>query len=253
MNFIVKESSKSLYALNGAWLPIKFAVSNPNRVAVYGDPAFAEDTLRRMTDRSNTFVYSESTLQKKFGIHKAKDVFHINVSDILPSAEKAKDERSAPEPSSNISETAQDSSCDTNLMEYGKGANLDAVYATPFIMDSLDLLEQMLALAERTDTYMHEQPEELRQVERKICDELHYVEFMSLNGADGYKAYRRLHELRVERRRLKNEQFVATRLYNLFDAETNRKISDAIQVITKIPDRHYTPREYWPEKENASE
>lgn len=253
MNFIVKESSKSLYALNGAWLPIKFAVSNPARVAVYGDSAFAEDTLRRMADRSNTFVYSESTLQKKFGVHKAKDVFRINIPDVLPPTEKAKDEQPVPEPDSNLGDAAQDSSFDTNQIEYGKGANLDAVYATPFIMDALDLLEQMLTLAERTDTYMHEQPEELRQVERKICDELHYVEFMSLNGADGYKAYRRLHELRVERRRLKNEQFVATRLYNLFDAETNRKISDAIQVITKIPDRHYTPREYWPEKENASE
>lgn len=193
------------------------------------------------------------TLQKKFGIYKAKDVFRINVHDTLSLQDKSNSEEPAVEPILVPAEEPQPAIDDVNQLEYGKGANLDAVYETPFIMDALDLLEQMLALAERTDTYMHEQLEELRQVECKICDELHYVEFMSLNGADGYKAYRRLHELRVERRRLKNEQFVATRLYNLFDAEAKRKISEAIQVITKIPDRHYVPREYWPEKEDASE
>ena len=49
----------------------------------------------------------------------------------------------------------------------------------------------------------------LNEVENKIQDVLHAIEFNSYNARDGYKMYKLLHDLRLERRRYKDEQIIA--------------------------------------------
>ena len=49
----------------------------------------------------------------------------------------------------------------------------------------------------------------LNEVENKIQDVLHAIEFNSYNVRDGYKMYKLLHDLRLERRRYKDEQIIA--------------------------------------------
>ena len=49
----------------------------------------------------------------------------------------------------------------------------------------------------------------LQEVENKIQDVLHAIEFNSYNARDGYKIYKLLHDLRVERRKYKDEQIIA--------------------------------------------
>lgn len=49
----------------------------------------------------------------------------------------------------------------------------------------------------------------LQEVENKIQDVLHAVEFNSYNACDGYKIYKLLHDLRLERRKYKDEQIIA--------------------------------------------
>ena len=49
----------------------------------------------------------------------------------------------------------------------------------------------------------------LQEVENKIQDVLHAIEFNSYNARDGYKIYKMLHDLRVERRKYKDEQIIA--------------------------------------------
>ena len=46
----------------------------------------------------------------------------------------------------------------------------------------------------------------LQEVEDKIQDVLHAIEFNSYNARDGYKIYKLLHDLRLERRKKKNEK-----------------------------------------------
>lgn len=49
----------------------------------------------------------------------------------------------------------------------------------------------------------------LKEVENKIQDVLHAIEFNSYNARDGYKIYKLLHDLRLERRKYKDEQIIA--------------------------------------------
>lgn len=48
----------------------------------------------------------------------------------------------------------------------------------------------------------------LQEVENKIQDVLHAIEFNSYNARDGYKIYKLLHNLRLERRKYKDEIFI---------------------------------------------
>lgn len=48
----------------------------------------------------------------------------------------------------------------------------------------------------------------LKEVENKIQDVLHAIEFNSYNARDGYKIYKLLHDLRLERRKYKDEIFI---------------------------------------------
>lgn len=49
----------------------------------------------------------------------------------------------------------------------------------------------------------------LQEVNNKIRDVLHAIEFNSYNACDGYKIYKLLHDLRLERRKYKDEQIIA--------------------------------------------
>lgn len=49
----------------------------------------------------------------------------------------------------------------------------------------------------------------LQEVENKIQDVLHAIEFNLYNARDGYKIYKLLHDLRLERRKYKDEQIIA--------------------------------------------
>ena len=49
----------------------------------------------------------------------------------------------------------------------------------------------------------------LQEVENKIQDVLHAIEFNSYNAIDGYKIYKLLHDLRLERRKYKDEKIIA--------------------------------------------
>ena len=65
-----------------------------------------------------------------------------------------------------------------------------------------DLHDQLVARAPWID-------HKLTEVENKIQDVLHAIEFNSYNARDGYKIYKLLHDLRLERRKYKDEQIIA--------------------------------------------
>ena len=65
-----------------------------------------------------------------------------------------------------------------------------------------DLHDQLVARAPWID-------HKLTEVENKIQDVLHAIEFNSYNARDGHKIYKLLHDLRLERRKYKDEQIIA--------------------------------------------
>ena len=80
----------------------------------------------------------------------------------------------------------------------------------------------------------------LQEVENKIQDVLHAIEFNSYNARDGYKIYKLLHDLRLERRKYKDEQIIADVMKSGF-ANSNWEL--ARTRVDDLKDRQYQVRE----------
>ena len=76
----------------------------------------------------------------------------------------------------------------------------------------------------------------LQEVENKIQDVLHAIEFNSYNARDGYKIYKLLHDLRIERRKYKDEQIIADVMKSGF-ANSNWEL--ARTRVDDLKDRQY--------------
>lgn len=80
----------------------------------------------------------------------------------------------------------------------------------------------------------------LTEVENKIQDVLHAIEFNSYNARDGYKIYKLLHDLRLERRKYKDEIFIRELIDdNIHDADWGKFRSR----VKDVKDRQYHVRE----------
>ena len=80
----------------------------------------------------------------------------------------------------------------------------------------------------------------LQEVENKIQDVLHAIEFNSYNARDGYKIYRLLHDLRLERRKYKDEQIIADVMKSGFAGSNWELVRTRVD---DLKDRQYHVRE----------
>lgn len=96
-----------------------------------------------------------------------------------------------------------------------------------------DLHDQLVARAPWID-------HKLTEIENKIQDVLHAIEFNSYNARDGYKIYKLLHDLRIERRKYKDEIFIRELIDdNIHDADWGKFRSR----VKDVKDRQYHVRE----------
>ena len=89
---------------------------------------------------------------------------------------------------------------DFDQFENSELVNYDSTLAQ--IGSFCDLHDQLVARATWVEY-------KLQEVENKIQDVLHAIEFNLYNARDGYKIYKLLHDLRIERRKYKDEQIIA--------------------------------------------
>ena len=80
----------------------------------------------------------------------------------------------------------------------------------------------------------------LQEVENKIQDVLHAIEFNSYNARDGYKIYKMLHDLRLERRKYKDEQIIADVMKSGFTGSNWELVRTRVD---DLKDRQYHVRE----------
>lgn len=96
-----------------------------------------------------------------------------------------------------------------------------------------DLYDQLVARAPWID-------HKLTEVDNKIQDVLHAIEFNSYNARDGYKIYKLLHDLRLERRKYKDEIFIREliddNIHNVDWGKFKSRVKD-------VKDRRYHVRE----------
>lgn len=113
----------------------------------------------------------------------------------------------------------------SNLVDYGS--------ALAQIGSFCDLHDQLVARATWVEY-------KLQEVENKIQDVLHAIEFNSYNARDGYKIYKLLHDLRLERRKYKDEQIIADVMKSGF-AGSNWELTRSR--VDDLKDRQYHVRE----------
>lgn len=121
-------------------------------------------------------------------------------------------------------------------VDFDRNTNLDLVdydSALAQIGSFCDLHDQLLARAAWVEY-------KLQEVENKIQDVLHAIEFNSYNARDGYKIYKLLHDLRLERRKYKDEQIIADVMKSGF-AGSNWEL--ARTRVDNLKDRQYHVRE----------
>lgn len=86
--------------------------------------------------------------------------------------------------------------------------------------------------------------EEMSKYDRQRSDVEHYIEFNmgKLNACDGYKAYKLLQNVLVERRKVKDELTIIQAVRDRIEfPEELAKIDTHVQALK---DRHYEPREF---------
>lgn len=109
--------------------------------------------------------------------------------------------------------------------------NYDSALAQ--ISSFCDLHDQLVARAPWID-------HKLTEVDNKIQDVLHAIEFNSYNARDGYKIYKLLHDLRIERRKYKDEIFIREliddNIHNVDWGKFRSRVKD-------VKDRQYHVRE----------
>lgn len=96
-----------------------------------------------------------------------------------------------------------------------------------------DLHDQLVARAPWID-------HKLIEVDNKIQDVLHAIEFNSYNARDGYKIYKLLHDLRLERRKYKDEIFIRELIDNNIHSADWGKFRSRVK---DMKDRQYHARE----------
>lgn len=79
----------------------------------------------------------------------------------------------------------------------------------------------------------------LQEVENKIQDVLHAIEFNSYNARDGYKIYKLLHDLRLERRKYKDEQIISDVMKSGFASSNWELVRTRVD---DLKDRQYNVR-----------
>lgn len=81
---------------------------------------------------------------------------------------------------------------------------------------------------------------QLSKVDQKLSDIAHYIEFVNLNAAQGYKAYKMIKVRRIRRRSIKNELDVLNIILSKKISET---ATDEIEkAIAGMDKRKYEPR-----------
>lgn len=116
----------------------------------------------------------------------------------------------------------------------------EKVMVSENIQHWLDKISDLNGLASDALHRKEELNQQLSNIDKEICDVLHYIEFCNLNAAQGYKAYKMIKERRIIRRSIKNE-------LNVLNIILSKKISETAtdeinKCVAGMDKRTYEPR-----------
>ena len=181
-----------------------------------------------MRDRYGKYVpTSNETLADVFGNKEANSVYQNNLSKALKSCFHVEKIDKPPELVKQITQEKVNENTETP----SNSENIQ--YWIDKISDLNGLASEAL---HRKDNLLSQ----LSKIDQELSDINHYIEFVNLNAAQGYKAYKMIKDRRIIRRSIKNELDVINIILGKKISET---ATDEIQkAISGMDKRTYEPR-----------
>ena len=118
----------------------------------------------------------------------------------------------------------------------------------PTMFDSLDndwetTLSKLCYMSSHIQEYQNNLNTMLSDVDREVCDLLHFLEFKELDDSDMLKASKMLQDARRRRREIKDEmEKTALMRATFLDKEFGMKVHQSLEQMERMKCRQYTPR-----------
>ena len=104
-------------------------------------------------------------------------------------------------------------------------------------------MENLISFCSQLKQYRLNLNHMLSEVDKEICDIMHYIEFYNLDAAKGYKMYKMLKDCRLRRRKIKDEyEKVGAAITVLANEDLIEKMKTALKQMKGLDNRLYTPR-----------
>ena len=110
-------------------------------------------------------------------------------------------------------------------------------------LDWNSYIEEVIDITSQLRQYRSNLSYMLSQVNKEICDIMHYVEFFNLDAARGYKVYKMLKERRIRRRHIKDEfEKVSAVIQAMGDEPFMQRMNTCLRQMEGLDHRQYEPR-----------
>lgn len=240
--YIINENKGCVLAKKNKWMNIK-AVTAGNKTSLryFNTLVDAQSAMVSLPGHGCLSVYSTEKCWDVYGINlqnpgtEYKTAIQPKSAEAVNAAKKEQNIKDAP---------AKD--------VYRKGGEVDSnnvnmTLQTPFIMNSMQLLENLSVLREEWNDIAQEGLLELRKVDSALQDAMHLIELNEdLNEEESYNLMFNIRSLRIQRRRIKNELAVAEKMKEVFDPVSDQELGSAIMFVQNMKSRAYLPRsEYY--------
>ena len=122
------------------------------------------------------------------------------------------------------------------------------VVEIPTRFDSLhnnweSMLSNLCYMSDHMNEYQNNLNRMLSDVDKEVCDIMHYLEFNELDDGEMLRAAKMLQVRRRHRREIKDEMEKTALMRSTFlDGTFGIKVQQGLDIMERMRDRHYTPR-----------
>ncbi len=122
------------------------------------------------------------------------------------------------------------------------------VVEKPTMFDGLqnnweEILSNLCYMSSHMDEYQTNLNQMLSDVDKEICDLMHYLEFSDLDSSEMLRVAEMLKERRQRRRQIKDEMEKTALMKDTFlDGAFGTKVQQSLDVMERMKTRQYTPR-----------
>ena len=241
--YILNENKGLVLGKKGKWLNIRsISAGNKTGLRYFQSAVDAQQALVMLPSHGNLSVYSTEKIWDVYGVNflnpgvpfkaPVKPVQHDDVAKQgkTPKVQQKNFQSSDPKDAYSRGGETQSNNAQQTLQ-------------TPLIMGSVRLLDDLTRLRDQWDEVAQNSVADLRRVDSALQDAMHLVEFNSdLTEAESYNLMFNIRSLRIERRRIKNEQAVAAKMKEVFDVISDQELGSALFFVQNMKNRTYQPR-----------